>query len=322
MPERSFETCLSLEAVPSDFGPSAVAIGNFDGVHLGHQAILSKTLEEARRSDWKSVAVLFDPHPLQVVAPERAPKLLSTPTERIERIRALGLDAAVVLRFTPELMQLSPEQFVRQVLVDRLGVRHIVVGRNFRFGHRHAGDIDTLENLGRALGFSLEAVDGVCADSRVVSSSAVRLAAEAGAVGEARRLLGRAFSLRGQVVKGRGIGSKQTVPTLNLSPDAEIEPASGVYVTRTRDAPGGRCWRSVTNVGVRPTFGGGETTIETYLLDALVGVSPERIEVAFYSRLRPEMKFETAEALKRQILADAARANRFFARLARVERQP
>jgi len=322
MPERSFETWLSLEAVPSDFGPSAVAIGNFDGVHLGHQAILSKTLDESRRSGWKSVAVLFDPHPLQVVAPERAPKLLSTPAERIERIRALGLDAAVVLRFTPELMQLSPEQFVQQVLVDRLGVRHIVVGRNFRFGHRHAGDIDTLENLGRALGFNLEAVDGVCAHSRVVSSSAVRLAAEAGAVGEARRLLGRAFSIRGQVVKGRGIGSKQTVPTLNLSPDAEIEPASGVYVTRTRDASDGRCWRSVTNVGVRPTFGGGETTIETYLLDPLVGVSPERIEVAFYSRLRPEMKFETAEALKRQILADAARADRFFARLTRVERQP
>ena len=321
MSERSFETCLSLDAVPLGFGPSAVTIGNFDGVHRGHQAILNRTLAHARASQCEAVAVLFDPHPLQVVAPKRAPKLLSTPAERIERIRALGLDAAVVLRFTPELMQLSPEQFVQQVLVDRLGVRHVVVGRNFRFGHRHAGDIDTLKNLGRTLGFSLEAVDGVRANGRVVSSSAVRLAAEAGAVGEARRLLGRAFSLRGQVVAGRGIGSKQTVPTLNLSPDAELEPASGVYVTRTRDVSNGRCWRSVTNVGVRPTFGGGETTIETHLLDPLEGGSPERIEVAFYSRLRSEMKFETAEVLRRQILVDATRAQQFFARLARVERQ-
>ena len=180
MSERSFETCLSLDAVPLGFGPSAVTIGNFDGVHRGHQAILNRTLAHARASQCEAVAVLFDPHPLQVVAPKRAPKLLSTPAERIERIRALGLDAAVVLRFTPELMQLSPEQFVQQVLVDRLGVRHVVVGRNFRFGHRHAGDIDTLKNLGRTLGFSLEAVDGVRANGRVVSSSAVRLAAEAG----------------------------------------------------------------------------------------------------------------------------------------------
>lgn len=321
MPERPFESYLNLEAVPARFGPTAVTIGNFDGVHRGHQAILRRTLDRARADDWKAVAVLFDPHPLRIVAPERAPKLLSTPDERIERIGELGLDAAVVLRFTRELMRLSPEQFVREVLVERLGVRHVVVGGNFRFGHRHEGDVDTLERLGQTFGFGLDAVDGVRFRGKVVSSSAVRQALEAGRSAEARRLLGRAPSVRGRVVAGRGIGSKQTVPTLNLAPDSDIEPASGVYVTRTRELSGDRCWRSVTNVGVRPTFGGGDKIIETHLLDPLEGVSPERVEVAFFSRLRSEMKFETAEALRRQILVDAGRAQKFFAKLAVFERR-
>ncbi len=318
-----FEVYRGLEAVPPGFGPSAATIGNFDGVHLGHRKILERCVRRARESDAKAVAVIFDPHPLTVVAPERAPLLMSTPAERLERFAELGLDAAVVLPFTPQLRELSPEAFVREVLAAKLGVRWVVVGENFRFGRRHAGDVGTLEKLGREYGFQAEAVDGVRLGGRWVSSSAIRSAVADGRMAEARRLLGASFRLRGRVVAGRGIGSRQTVPTLNLGPESELLPANGVYVTRTRALGDDRCWRSITNVGVRPTFGASELTVETHLLDRLDGDRPTRIEVRFLRRLRSERKFETPDALRRRILADVARAEKFFRLLEAVgQEQP
>ena len=315
------EVYRSLEAVPSGFGPSAVTIGNFDGVHVGHQAILTRCVARAGEGGLTPTAILFDPHPLRLIAPERAPALMTTPAERIERFSAMGIRAALLLPFTDALRVLTPEEFARRVLVEKLGARNVVVGGNFRFGARHAGDIGTLVELGRRLGFQAEAVSEIRLNGRVVSSSAIRSAVAEGRLGDARRLLGAPFRLRGQVVSGRGIGSKQTVPTLNLDPESELIPADGVYVTRTRALDDGRCWRSVTNVGVRPTFGQSERVAETHLLDPLEGPSPERIEISFHRRLRAEKKFETPEELRRQILIDAARAQRFFRLLEAVERE-
>jgi riboflavin kinase/FMN adenylyltransferase len=295
-----------------------VTIGNFDGVHQGHRALIRRLVAIAREHGWTPVVLTFDPHPAKLVAPERAPRLLSSHAERCERMWELGVERIVILPFTREIAALTPEQFVRQILVDKLEARAVLVGENFRFGNRAAGDIGTLRELGARFGFVAEALGAVRLRGRVVSSSEVRRLVEAGEVGMACRLLGRPFALAGPVVAGQGIGSKQTVPTLNLEATAEVRPANGVYVTRTFDAERGRHWESITNVGVRPTFGGSGVTVETFLLSAFDGVRPESIEVEFLRWVRAERKFGSAEELKAQIFRDVGRAKSYFRRVGRL----
>jgi len=301
------------------FGPSALTIGNFDGVHAGHRAILRRVVALARERGWKPSVLTFDPHPARIVAPERAPRLLTTPEERVRLMREAGIEQVLILPFTRELAGFSPERFVREIVVERLEARAVLVGDNFRFGHEHAGDTRLLAELGRRYGFLVEAVPAVRMRGRVVSSSEVRGLIEAGNVSLAARLLGRPYALAGEVVSGQGIGSKQTVPTLNLAPAAEVLPARGVYITRTADPETGRRWNSVTNIGTRPTFGGDSVTVETFLLDPLEGSSPRAIRVEFLKRLREERRFEDAAALKRQILRDVGRAQTYFGRVLRID---
>ena len=299
------------------FGPSALTIGNFDGVHAGHREILRRVVELAHERGWKPSVLTFDPHPARIVAPERAPRLLTTLEERALLMRDAGIEQVLILPFTRELAAFSPERFVREIVVARLEARAVLVGDNFRFGHDHAGDTRLLAELGRQHGFLVEAVPAIRMRGRVVSSSAVRRLVEEGNVALAGRLLGRPVALAGEVVAGQGIGSKQTVPTLNLAPAAEVLPASGVYITRTTDPASGRRWPSVTNIGTRPTFGGESLTVETFLLVPLEGASPRSIRVEFLRRLREERRFEDAAALKRQILGDVGRAQSYFRRLSR-----
>ena len=300
------------DAAAAELGPCALTIGNFDGVHLGHRRILEAAVERGRQNGWKAAVLTFDPHPTRVVAPDRAPALMTTLEQRLERFEEIGIDEALILPFTAEVARMTPEEFVRDVLVEKLSTRAVVVGSNFRFGHRHAGDIATMEKLGLEHGFSCEAVQPVRLGGEVVSSSRVRAALAAGRLREVRRLLGRMFRVRGSVAAGRGIGARKTVPTLNIAPEAELTPPDGVYVSDTRDVDSSRCWRSVTNVGVRPTFGSGDRTIETHLLDPLEGPAPRRIEVCFLRRLREEKMFASAAELKQQILRDIGRAERLF----------
>jgi len=302
----------SLDEIPAGFGPSVATIGNFDGVHCGHRKILELAKRLARQHGWRTATLTFDPHPLQVVAPERAPRLMTSIEQRREVLQRVGVDAMVVLPFTTEFSKQSPEEFVEQVLVQGLRCSCVVVGENFRFGHRHAGDIDTLERLGRRFGFATEAVGPLRMGGQTVSSSRIRAAVAAGHSDVARRLLGRPFELAGEVVPGRGIGSKSTAPTLNLNPQVDLWPANGVYVSETRELSGLRRWRSVTNVGVRPTFGESDRVVETYLLDPLVGSSPTAIGVGFLRRLRDERSFESSEALREQIYRDIAESERYF----------
>jgi riboflavin kinase/FMN adenylyltransferase len=298
------------------FKPCALTIGNFDGVHLAHRRLLRTTVQGAAAAGLRPAALMFDPHPACVVAPERAPRLLTSLDERCRLIQGEGIEQVLILPFTTELARLTPEEFATQCLRDGLGARIVIVGENFRFGCNQAGDTRTLEQLGARLGFEVRLLETVRWRGRRVSSGEVRKLVAEGNVGTAGRLLERPYAISGEIVTGHGIGSRQTVPTLNLRTDAQVIPARGVYVTRTYESDGARQWNSITNVGIRPTFGNDDAlSIETFLLDPLEGATPERIRLEFLRRVRDERKFESPEALKTQILRDVGRAKTYFRRV-------
>lgn len=307
----------SMAEVPADFGPSAVAIGNFDGLHRGHRGIMRQLTAAARECGLVATVLTFDPHPAQVLAPDRAPKLIMTIDQRLRAFESEGIEAVLCLPFSIEFARQSPEEFARDVLSGVLHARMVLVGEDFRFGYKQAGTIVTMRELGGRFGFETRPVVLLHHRRERVSSTAIRAMLASGDVSRACRKLTRPFALEGDVVKGDGIGSRQTVPTLNLAPRNEVIPARGVYVTRTVDPDTGREWPSVTNVGLRPTFGGDHLTIETFLLAPLEGETPRRIEVRFLKFIREERKFDSPEALKGQIFRDVAFANRLHARLKR-----
>jgi riboflavin kinase/FMN adenylyltransferase len=296
---------------------SALAIGNFDGIHLGHQAILRAAVARAHETSDVATALTFDPSPRKVLRPESAPPRLSTNAQRMDWFGVLGVEAAVVLRFTMDLARLAPEDFVDQILVQGLRVRAVLVGENFRFGHRQAGDVALLRELGMRHGFEVVIIPPVAYRGEIVSSTVIRREIAAGNVTHASLLLGRPFALTGKVVSGTGTGRRLTFPTLNLAPEQELLPARGVYVTRTLLEGSARTYRSVTNIGMRPTFNGSSLSVETHLLDFAGGIDAHRIEVRFWKRLREERKFPGAQELREQIARDIAHANRFFSRLRR-----
>lgn len=310
----------NLADVPRDFGPCATTIGNFDGVHLGHQTLMKQIAALSRERGWKAAVLTFNPHPAKVVAPDRAPKLIMTLDQRAEVMGDLGIEEVLMLPFTPEVSRWTPEQFVKTVLVDAMQARAVLVGEGFRFGHKQAGDTTLLTSLGAKFGFEVDPIEPVSVRGEMASSSLVRQMVHAGRVTRACRLLGRPFSLEGPVVKGHGVGAKQTVPTLNLQPGTEVWPADGVYVSRTHDLGSDRVWQSITNVGARPTFGGHDTSIETFLLEPFTDPRPEAIRVEFLWRVRDERKFPSPVELKAQILRDVAVAQKYFQRVARKGR--
>jgi riboflavin kinase/FMN adenylyltransferase len=296
---------------------SVLAIGNFDGIHLGHQAILRAVTQRAAESGAVATALTFDPPPRKVLRPESAPQRLSTNAQRMEWFGVGGLEAAVVMPFTLELARLSPEDFVVEILLRDLQVRAVLVGENFRFGHRQVGDVKLLRELGMRHGFEVVVIPPVIYRGEIVSSTAIRKAITVGDVTHAARLLGRPFVLTGEVVTGTGTGRRFTFPTLNLSTEQELLPGRGVYVTRTLLKGETRSRRSVTNVGMRPTFNSAALTVETHLLDYFGEVKGKSIEVRFWKRLREEKKFSGPEELRVQIAKDIASAGHFFSRLRR-----
>ncbi|HEV2198433.1 MAG TPA: bifunctional riboflavin kinase/FAD synthetase [Bryobacteraceae bacterium] len=305
----------------AQFGPTAVAIGNFDGVHIAHRELLSAVLRASRQHALAPSILTFDPHPASVVAPHRQPRLLSTLAERCSLLAREGIENVLILPFTVAVSRWTPMDFAERVLDKAFHAKVVVVGDNFKFGHRQAGDTGVLAELGAHFGFETHVVNAFVLRGQLVSSSEIRKAIETGRIGLAGRMLGRPYSVAGEVVPGQGIGSKQTVPTLNLRTPAQVIPATGVYITRTTEADNESLpWESITNVGYRPTFQGvagtESLTIETYLLSPFTPPAPARIRVEFLRRLRDERKFESAEALKMQIMRDAGRARVFFRRLA------
>jgi riboflavin kinase/FMN adenylyltransferase len=297
---------------------STLAIGNFDGIHLGHQAILRAAVARARDVNAVATALTFDPLPQKVLRPDSAPLRLSTTEQRLRCFAEIGIDAAVVLPFTHDLAKLTPQEFVDQILVRDLQVRAVFVGENFRFGHKQAGNARMLLLLGAERGFDVFTLPPVIDKREVVSSTIIRREIASGDVAHAARLLGRPFVLGGNVIRGTGTGRRFTFPTLNLTPEQELLPARGVYVTRTRIDGESRTRRSVTNIGVRPTFNGSALSVETHVLEPLGEATPGRIEIHFWKRLREEKKFSGPEELRIQIAEDIRSADKFFARLRRV----
>lgn len=309
----------AVEQVPSDLGPSIVTVGNFDGVHCGHQHVLQEVVGRARETRTRAVAVTFHPHPLQVLRPDIAP-LLITPQDRKEALLAeTGLDALLVIPFSLEFSRTTPADFARQILAGALRATEVHEGENFHFGHKAKGTTAQLSELGSQFRFRVKSYPVMMMRGCPVSSSEIRRLLAAGEVSRTRHLLGRIFSIASGVERGRGYGQKYTVPTINLGPYDGIVPAHGVYVTRTRI--GERSFNSVSNVGTRPTFGEASFAIENHLLDfEPLDISSETaIETSFLYWLRPEIKFPSVDALKQQIGRDVRRAQTYF-RLAAASR--
>lgn len=311
----SAEIFHTLEEACGRFGPCALAIGNFDGVHIGHQALIGRTIRCAQQNGFIPAVLTFDPHPTAVVAPDRVPPLICTLEQRFKLLAATGIRRIFVLNFRASVAQLSPEEFVSQILVDCLDTKAVFVGDNFRFGYRQAGTPEVFAALGEAYGFSTCFLKPVTLRGAVVSSTSVRTALAEGNVVQAARLLGRCYSVSGPVVSGRGIGSKKTVPTLNLKPQPQLLIPHGIFVTETFQTGSGRRWQSVTSCGYNPTFGATDLTIETYLLEPLNDASPHSIEVQFRHFLRREETYPDAESLKAQIMKDVARSKAYWRRV-------
>jgi len=309
-----------LRELDEQSAPSVVTIGNFDGVHLAHQTLLRRVVDVARPQGLQAAAITFEPHPIKILSPDHAPKLLTPLPRKVELIAATGIDLLVVLPFTRELARQSPLEFVRRALLDPLHASSVHVGPNFRFGYRQSGDTEVLEELGNQEGFRVEVVPMLVIRSDRVSSTRIRELLAEGHVHKANRLLGRPFSARGPIVAGMGVGRKHTVPTLNLAPIEEQLPKVGVYVTHTVLA--GVAHDSVTNVGFKPTFGDHRLTVETFLLDFSGQIDESDMEIKFLYRLRDEMKFQNPAILKVQIQEDARRSLKFFRLLKQYGQRP
>jgi riboflavin kinase/FMN adenylyltransferase len=299
-----------LRELPRSLKASVVTVGNFDGVHLAHQKLLRRVVETARSLGATPTAVTFHPHPVKLLAPEHAPKVLAPLERKTRLIEQLGIELLVVLPFTKELAHLSPLEFVRSILVERLHALSVHVGPNFRFGYRQSGDVEVLGELARQEGFKLSIQPIQQVRGERISSTRIRELLSEGRVDLAGRLLGRPFSVYGPIVAGLGVGRKHTVPTLNLAPVEEQLPKIGVYVGRTR--LGAALHDSVTNVGHKPTFGDHRLSVETFLLDFAGEVDEADMEIEFLYRLRDEMKFQNPAILKVQIQEDARRSLKFF----------
>ena len=302
----------SLAEIPSGFGPTMAAIGNFDGVHLGHRENLAAAVREARSAGVRAVAITFDPHPERFLRPARAPRLITPTPERLRLLVETGIDAVLVLHFDAALAGLSARDFVERVLVGALGIRSVHEGQSFRFGHGAEAGVREMAAMGAELGFAVHVHEAVRVRGLEVSSSAIRALVAAGDVRRACWMLGRPFVVLSTPASGRGIGSRLLVPTVNLAPYDELLPALGVYVTRLR--MNGREFQAVTNVGNRPTFGEASFAVESHILNFEPVEMDENtpIELEFLLRLRGEREWPSPEALKAQIFKDVARAKRYF----------
>jgi len=302
-----------LSQIPQGYGPSVVTLGNFDGVHKGHQAVLSTVVERAHEVGAHAVAVTFEPHPVAVLHPERAPQIITSPDQRLELLSATGLDAVLVMGFTREFALWTPERFVVDVFVNALGASVVVVGEDTRFGVRNSGDVDTLRRLGAKHGFEVLALTDIGEGGRW-SSSRVRALITAGDVAGAAALLGHLHRVSGEVVHGDHRGRELGYPTANLCQgSAGLVPADGIYVGRLirpslPDRDPDRVLPAAISIGTNPTFAGTERRVEAHVLDRTdLELYGETVAVEFIERLRATEKFDTIEGLVEQMADDVER---------------
>jgi len=287
-------------------------VGNFDGVHRAHAHVLGEIVSRARQNGAKAVAVTFEPHPARILRPESGLKLLTPTPEKLRLLEQTGVHAVVLLPFGRDLSLMTPREFAEQILKQKLHAREVHEGFNFRFGHKASGDTQRLAEFGREMGFEVKVYPEMTLRGEPVSSSHIRKLLREGSVSRARHLLARPFCILSTPGRGRGYGSKYTVPTINLSRYEELVPQDGVYITCTR--VGNERFDSVTNVGNRPTFGSELFAIETHLLNFHpIELTPDtEVEICFLDRLRDEIKFPSVETLREQIARDVKKSRRYF----------
>lgn len=316
------EVFRKLEEIPRDFGHSLVSVGNFDGIHQAHARVLSEIVSRARKENAKAIAVTFEPHPMRILRPDSGLKLLTPGPVKLQLLEQSRIDAVLLIPFTRDMSLMSPREFAEQVLQDRLHAREVHEGYNFHFGHKASGDVKLLAEFGKEFGFEVVIYPEMKIRGESVSSTRIRELIRDGKVGKARPLLGRVFSILSTPGRGRGYGSKYTVPTINLSRYEELIPRDGVYITRTR--VGGECFDSVTNVGNRPTFGEESFAVETHLLDfhPLELTAQTEVELFFLERLRGEIKFASVDDLRLQISRDILKARHYFGLMGQTESSP
>jgi riboflavin kinase/FMN adenylyltransferase len=299
------------QQLPRPLRAPAVAIGNFDGVHLGHQRLMQTALAEARALGGEAVVLTFDPHPAKVLAPQLAPPLLTTRARKLELVAAQGIDACLLEPFTRELAATTPDAFVERLLVGGLGARHVVVGYDFTYGQKRSGTVETLRAAGARLGFAVTVVPAVAIDGLVASSTKVRELLLEGNVAGARTLLGRPFDVDGPVVAGAGRGRTIGIPTANVAVEGEILPRTGVYAVRVRSLgePGAPARDAIANLGVNPTFvKDGALSLEAHVFDFSGDLYGQRLRVEFVARLRDERRFASVDELVAQIRRDMTAA--------------
>ena len=291
--------------------PTVLTLGVFDGLHLGHQLIMKTVVERARATGAVPTVITFEPHPRALLHPESAPPLLQTFDQKIEALGVLGIEQTIVIHFDMSFAQIRAEDFLREVIVDRLHAKEVYLGCGFAFGHGREGNIDLLRTVSKSLGFFADEVPELRLRGRRVSSSRIRELLQEGKVNIARRMLGRPYGVEGRVVRGAERGATLGFPTANLHPQNRVIPRNGVYVTATLID---RQWRrSVTNIGTRPTFGSdNESSVETFVMDWSGDLYGDVVRVRFLHRLREEKKFGSIDELKTQIERDVARAHNYF----------
>jgi len=295
-----------------------LTMGNFDGIHLGHQALLRQVTQEAKAQKGSSVVLTFEPHPIKIIAPQHAPRLILTHKDKVRYLQSLGLDLLVIQKFDAAFAGIEAEEFVRRYLVGRLKVHQIWVGKNFRFGKGRKGQVEDLMRWGAEEGFEVRMVEPILAGGGRVSSSRIRALIERGEVDEAGGLLGRYHFVSGRVVQGHERGRQLGFPTANIVPQTEVLPADGIYATYVQVDDGQ--WPSVTNIGVNPTFGEGPKTIESYIFDFHRDLYGRSVKLFFVKKIREERKFASPDLLVEQMEKDAVNARQLLSNLGRNER--
>lgn len=299
------------EKICRPFANACVALGNFDGVHLGHQLLIKKACELAKQYEGTSVAYTFDPHPAKILAPEGAPLLLQTLSQKLSAIAGLGVDVCIVEKFTKEFAHQMPEEFFENILIKRLGTRAIVVGYDFTFGFHRTGTADIMAHLGKKHNTHVEIVEAQFSDEALLSSTEIRNLICAGMVSRATAMLGRPHRLEGEIIKGKGLGATLGAHTANMKPENELLPGNGIYLTKTYiDKDRREALPSISSIGTNPTFTGKMLTVETHILDFNKTLIGKKIAVDFLEKMRDQMIFPSSEKLAMQIKHDLAETRR------------
>jgi riboflavin kinase/FMN adenylyltransferase len=306
-------TTYTLDNLPEDIKNPVVTIGNFDGVHWAHQAIFKKVIERAKDLNGTSVVITFEPHPIKVMSPDKARPLITLLEQKGELVINQGIDIFLLIKFTREFAAIPARDFVKDILVDKLGIKEVVVGYDYAFGHRREGNIKLLKEMGQQFNFEVHQVGPVYVGNRLVSSTSIRNLIMDGRVSEAKRLLGRNYQIRGEVIRGRDRGGPLLgYPTANLRLVDELIPKEGVYIV-TVDIDG-KIYQGLTNIGYNPTFKDKTLSVETHILDLSADILRKKIKINFLSHLRDEITFASVKELSKQISSDIKQAREFFSK--------